>query len=160
MTDILGFQKLKICEPHGIKDILVVKFDGDYLIGFDPSSTPPFNWLKLKEGPGDYGYCFYNLEKKSYNINWNIIGIQNIDKNITGKISACLFPDDTSPIIVEVLEVIEKDNKKKVKLKVFEQMVKNFENEEELIFEETITFITMHSENDEYYIDNIEDTEG
>ena len=63
MTDILEFQQLMICEPHGNTEVLVVKIQQNFLIGFISGYSPGSNWVKLKERSGDYGYTFQNLKK-------------------------------------------------------------------------------------------------
>jgi hypothetical protein len=165
MTDILGFQEIKICEPHGNKYIIVVQFDGDYLICYDPDSPPPFNWVKLKEGPEDYGYTFYNLKKEEYNINWNINDIQNLDNKSIGKISLCNIFSNINPIIIELISIEEHSKYRKLKLKIPEQILYKYETEEQILFEPKVNthsgfyIITIHHEDNKVVLNDDENEE-
>jgi len=154
MTNVLGFQKLKICEPHGINDILVVKIDGNCLVGF----STKFNWVKLQEGAGDFGYVFRaNNELEKYNINWNIVKIEDIDNKNIGKISLCYLYDELTPVIVEVISIEEYNEQKKlVNLKIFDQVVYNFETEENVFFETIKTIVTMQYKDSGFIIEKFE----
>ena len=157
MTDILGFQKLKICEPHGMTYVLVVMFDGDYLIGFIPDYSPGFQWVKLKEGPGDFGYAFHNLKKEEYKINWNIEEIQYLDEKSIGKLSLCfLLENETTPLLVELLSLEDYGNKKILKFDIFEQKVFDFDYDGFIMIKPLNICVNIKHENNNYIIDNIE----
>ena len=153
MTDKLGFQKLNICEPNGPSDIIVVKIDGDFLVGY----SPYYNWVKLQEGPKDYGYTFRaSNELNKYNINWNIENIYEIDKSTIGKLSLLVLSDDFTPIIVEIIDVIENDDQKSVKLKIHNQFVYNFENNDYANFDSVITWVTINFNKEDFIFDCFE----
>ncbi|MCL1993511.1 MAG: hypothetical protein FWG66_11260 [Spirochaetes bacterium] len=159
MTNVLGYQTLKICDPHGLMDVLVVKIEGENLVCHIPGQPPAFNWVKLKGG-GDFGYTFSNLNKADYNINWNVGEIQYLDKSSLGKLSLCFYPDyDTSPIIVELLEIEERGAMKKLKVKILEQQIHDYGAKEDIIFEPSISRVTMEKKGDAYINIDFEDAE-
>ena len=148
MTNILGFQTLKICEPHGNSDITVVKIDGNCLVGF----SVYFDWIKLQEGPNDFGCSFHAInELDKYNINWELYfdNWDDIDHNCIGKLTLCVFDENLSPIITELLNVEDNNENKQMKFKIFEQYIYNFETEKHMKIEPITTTVTIPD--DDYY---------
>ena len=112
MTDYLGFQTIKICDPNGLSDIIVVKIDKEFIVGFSYN----FNWIKLQEGPSDFGYGFRaNNELNKYMINWNVDYAWKLENNSIGKLSLCIFSEDLSPIITELVDIEDNITHKKMK---------------------------------------------
>ena len=140
MTNNLGFQTLKICDPHGNSDIIVVKIDGNCLVAF----SYYFGWIKLQEGPNDFGYGFRATnELDEYNINWEIYDFWELDDTCIGKLSLCAFQEDITPIITELFCAEDFNEIKKMKFKIYEQYVYNFETKEYIKLEPITTTVTM-----------------
>jgi len=147
MTNVLGFQTIKICDPHGQNDVIVVIIDGNFLVGF----SYKFNWIKLQEGLGNFGYIFRATnELTEYKINWNIDDVWNLDSNCIGKLSLCVFSEDFSPIITELLDIEDNNTQKKIKFSIPEQVIYNFETEEYIKVGYLITIVTMNQEDDKF----------
>jgi len=141
MTNILGFQTLKLCEPHGQSDIIVVKTSGNFIAGF----SSYFGWIKLQDGPNNYGYTFRAAnELDEYNINWEIYDICELDNSCIGKISLCIFAEDLSPFIIELLDVKMINGGKELKIKIYEQNIYNFETDEFMKIKQIDTTITIN----------------
>lgn len=147
MTNILGFQTLKICDPHGLTDLIVVKIEGNCLACFSPN----FNWIKLQEGPNNFGFGFRATnELDEYNINWNVDDVWNLDYDCIGKISLCVFDEELTPIIAELLSIEDNNESKIMKFKIFEQFLYNFESEEHIKIEPITTSVTMYHDKYDY----------
>jgi len=146
MTNVLGFQTIKICDPHGQSDMIVVKINGNFLVGF----SYKFNWVKLQEGPGNFGYTFCaNNKLTEYKINWSIDDAWNLDNNCIGKLSLCIFSEDFSPIITELLDIEDNNTQKKMKFNIPEQVIYNFETDEYIKVDYLTTIVTMNQEDNE-----------
>jgi len=147
MTNVLGFQTINICNPHGQSDMIVVKINGIFLVGF----SYKFNWVKLQEGPGNFGYTFRaNNELTEYKINWSIDDAWKLDNNCIGKLSLCVFSEDFSPIITELLDIEDNNTQKKMKFNIPEQVIYNFETDEYIKVDYLTTIVTMNQEDDKF----------
>ena len=158
MDKILGAQKLKFCEPHGLTDTIVVMYDGDYIICHDIDAKPPFDYFMIKDGPKDYGYVFHNLQRQKYlNINWDTNLIQNIKKESINKISLCYFPGDCTPLILQLLDIEYTDVGKIVKVLFMEQVFYDFEKKEYIFLEKHNSTIKFIKEGRHYILEDIID---
>jgi len=155
MTTDIGFQELKLCEPHGVISAIVVKIDGNCLVAFGPDLGPIpgiAGWAYLTTSKKSDEYCFRaQNELKKYDINYNVLEPQEINNNCIGKLSLCVFETNITPMIIEVLSVeIGKENK--LKLRFPKQIVYNMENSELIEFGPSINYVKISKDKNEYVI--------
>jgi len=161
MTKELGFQELKICNPHGIKEAIVVKIDNDCLVAFGPDfglMPGTAGWVHLAGSKDGTEYIFRSQnELKKYNVIYNILEPKNIDENCINKLTLYAFEKNMTPMIIEVLSVEKMLQGKKVKMIFPEQTVWDMENETVFKFGPKTTFAYVLKSNVNDYVVEFED---
>ena len=155
MTTDIGFQELKLCDPHGVIPAIVVKIDGNCLVAYGPDLGPfpgIAGWAHLTISKKGDEYCFRaQNELKKYDINYNILKPQEINNNCIGKLTLCVFESNMTPMIIEVLSV-EIGEEKNLKLRFPKQIVYNMENSELIEFGPSIKYVKISNDKGEYVI--------
>jgi len=124
---MLGYQKINICKPTGVKNVIVIKIDGNSIVAYGQDlgpfpGTPGWVYLSRSKENKEYYYLAQNYLKK-YSIIFDILKPSAIEVNCIGKLALCKFDNKITPMITEILSVIINENGKIIKLRFPEQLV-------------------------------------
>jgi hypothetical protein len=158
----LGFQEIKMCSPHGIKEVIIVQIVDNCLVVFGPDfGTIPgeYGWAFIQKNDFEDEYYFRaRNELDKIKVICHVFKPEYITEKYVGFTTLCIFEEKYTPMIIDIIAVDKITTGYRLKIRFPRQSVLSIDDEGIFSFGPSISHVDIIKDSNDFIYKFLDDT--